>query len=145
MVNPPKPGDASHHLYQEEKRSIIASLQRRARLVADAFNTMEGIDCQPIEGAMYSFPRITLSPAAVEAAAQRNLAPDAYYCMSLLDSTGIACVPGSGFNQLPGTWHFRIVILPPEEHMQSILERFRQFHSGFMSAHHTPVLTRSKL
>ena len=31
-------------------------------------------------------------------------APDAYYCMLLLEETGIVTVPGSGFRQVEGTW-----------------------------------------
>ena len=35
--------------------------------------------------------------------------------MALLEETGICCVPGSGFLQKPGTYHFRTTFLPPEE------------------------------
>jgi hypothetical protein len=46
---------------------------------------------------MYSFPSIKLPPAAVKAAQQAGKAPDVYYCLALLDATGISTVPGSGF------------------------------------------------
>jgi glutamate--glyoxylate aminotransferase len=46
---------------------------------------------------MYSFPSIKLPPAAVAAAQQAGKAPDVYYCLALLDATGISTVPGSGF------------------------------------------------
>ncbi len=62
-------------------------------------------------GAMYSFPRITLPPAFIEAARQRGKAPDVLYCLELLQETGLSCVPGSGFRQLPGTFHIRTTIL----------------------------------
>ena len=42
-------------------------------------------------------------------------APDVFYCLKLLDSTGISTVPGSGFGQKPGTFHIRTTILPLEE------------------------------
>ena len=32
---------------------------------------------------------------------------DAYYCLELLRQTGVCVVPGSGFGQKEGTWHFR--------------------------------------
>lgn len=35
--------------------------------------------------------------------------PDMYYCMRLLDEEGICLVPGSGFGQREGTFHFRSV------------------------------------
>ena len=32
---------------------------------------------------------------------------DTYYCLQLLRQTGVCVVPGSGFGQKEGTWHFR--------------------------------------
>lgn len=111
MVNPPKPGDPSYELFRSEKDSLIDSLKRRARKITEAFNSLEGIHCQETEGAMYSFPRITLPPAAIIAAKERGKAPDVLYCLELLEETGLSCVPGSGFQQAPGTFHIRTTIL----------------------------------
>lgn len=36
-----------------------------------------------------------------------SLAPDMFYCLKLLEETGICVVPGSGFGQRQGTYHFR--------------------------------------
>lgn len=36
-----------------------------------------------------------------------GLAPDMFFCMRLLEETGICVVPGSGFGQREGTYHFR--------------------------------------
>ena len=83
-------------------------------------------------GAMYSFPRITLPAAAVEAAKARGKEPDVMYCLELLDETGISCVPGSGFKQGPGTFHFRTTILPAEDKFDDLIQRFSAFHSNFM-------------
>ena len=33
--------------------------------------------------------------------------PDAFYCFQMLEETGICTVPGSGFGQVEGTYHFR--------------------------------------
>jgi glutamate--glyoxylate aminotransferase len=111
MVNPPKPNDPSYALYMQEKSDLIASLKRRARLITDAFNRLEGFTCQETEGAMYSFPQITLPPAAITAAKEKGKNPDVMYCLELLEETGLSCVPGSGFQQKPGTFHFRTTIL----------------------------------
>lgn len=51
---------------------------------------------------MYSFPQIKLPPRAIEAAKQARKAPDVYYCLKLLEATGISTVPGSGFGQKDG-------------------------------------------
>ena len=37
--------------------------------------------------------------------------PDVYYCLKLLEEHGISFVPGSGFGQIEGTYHFRSVLL----------------------------------
>lgn len=34
-----------------------------------------------------------------------------FYCMKLLEETGICLVPGSGFGQRDGTYHFRLFSL----------------------------------
>ena len=51
---------------------------------------------------MYSFPQIRLPPRALEAAKQAGKVPDVYYCLKLLEATGISTVPGSGFGQREG-------------------------------------------
>lgn len=59
MVNPPKPGDESFEQYNKERTAEIASLRRRAQIVTDGFNALEGVTCNFTEGAMYSFPRVS--------------------------------------------------------------------------------------
>ena len=105
----------------------LASLATRAKLVADTLNTIEGFRCNVVQGAMYAFPQIhlpekvrrapchILTPGgvqAVTAAGEAGQAPDVFYAFSLLEETGICVIPGSGFGQLPGTFHFRTTILP---------------------------------
>ena len=41
---------------------------------------------------------------------EKGQAPDAFYCFNLLEDTGICVVPGSGFGQVEGTYHFRSVV-----------------------------------
>ncbi|CAI5508499.1 unnamed protein product [Closterium sp. Naga37s-1] len=53
-------------------------------------------------GAMYSFPRINLPEKALEAAKAAGKAADVFYCLRLLEATGITAVPGSGFGQKEG-------------------------------------------
>jgi alanine transaminase len=93
MVNPPKPGDASYASYRKERDDILASLSRRASRLVAAFDRLEGVSCQPSEGALYAFPQITLSRKAVAAAKAAGKAPDTFYCLALLDATGIVVVP----------------------------------------------------
>lgn len=51
---------------------------------------------------MYSFPQIRLPARAIETAKNAGKAPDVFYCLKLLEATGISTVPGSGFGQKDG-------------------------------------------
>ena len=98
----------------------------------EALNKLEGITCNRAEGAMYLFPCINLPQKAIAAAEAAKTAPDTFYCKRLLNATGIVLVPGSGFRQVPGTWHFRCTILPQEDKIPAIVNRLTEFHKSFM-------------
>ena len=70
---------------------------------------------------------------AIEAAQKAGKAPDTFYCLDLLEQTGILTVPGSGFGQAKGSFHLRTTILPPMEQMQVMVQRFQGFHKKFMA------------
>jgi len=132
VVDAPKEGDPSYNLFIKEKTAVLKSLAERASMVADAFNSIQGISCNPVQGAMYAFPKIALPPKAIAAAKKANQAPDTFYAFDLLESTGICIVPGSGFGQFPDTFHFRTTILPQPEKLAIMLEKFRTFHGEFL-------------
>lgn len=132
VMNPPKVGDESYESYCEERDGILSSLARRAKTLENAFNSLEGITCNRAEGAMYLFPRVYLPQKAIKAAEAAKMAPDAFYCRRLLNATGIVVVAGSGFGQVPGTWHFRCTILPQEDKIPAVVSRLTEFHKGFM-------------
>ncbi|XP_029123827.1 alanine aminotransferase 2 isoform X2 [Elaeis guineensis] len=136
VMNTPKVGDESYESFIAEKNGILSSLARRAKALEDAFNSLEGVTCNKAEGAMYLFPRLHLPQKAIEAAKVVNAAPDAFYARRLLDATGIVVVPGSGFGQVPGTWHFRCTILPQEDKIPAIISRLKAFHESFMEEFH---------
>lgn len=43
-------GDESHELYVQERDGILGSLKRRAEIMADTLNKLEGVTCVPTEG-----------------------------------------------------------------------------------------------
>jgi alanine transaminase len=129
MVNPPKAGDESYELYKKEYDQIYDGLKARSQALYSAFQNMTGVSCQDPHGAMYIFPQITLSKRAQEKALSEGKKPDEYYCLRMLDATGICVVPGSGFGQLDGTWHFRTTFLPPGTEW---VDRMHKFHEAFM-------------
>lgn len=61
---------------------------------------------------MYAFPTVKFSDKAIAASsAKGHKSVDLFYCLEVLEHTGIALVPGSGFRQKQGTYHFRITTL----------------------------------
>lgn len=89
LINPPKPGDESFERDAAEKASELASLKRRAQLVTDAFNKMEGVTCNFTEGAMYAFPRVR----ACGRPAGRQAVQPPRYVLCVCGRRGGAAVP----------------------------------------------------
>ncbi|GAB6027581.1 hypothetical protein CHUAL_001824 [Chamberlinius hualienensis] len=132
VVNPPKPGEPSYELFTKEKNAVLNELKKRAKLIEDGFNSVPGMHCNVVQGAMYAFPKIDLPPKAIAAAKKEGYEPDFFYAMRLLEEAGICVVPGSGFGQIPGTYHFRTTILPPTDRLEAMLQLFKQFHLKFL-------------
>jgi len=122
MVTPPQPGKPSFDSYTKERSDVLESLRVRAGMVADGLNQIPGISCQHVAGAMYAFPKINLPPGMT----------DDDYCMRLLEETGICVVPGSGFGQTPGTFHFRTTILPPIHKIEEVVKKLAEFQRKIM-------------
>lgn len=47
---------------------MLANLAEKAKLTEETFNTVPGIKCNPVQGAMYTFPQITLPQKAIDKA-----------------------------------------------------------------------------
>lgn len=54
--------------FLQEKKNVLDTLALKAKVVADGFNSMDGVTCNTVMGAMYSFPNITLPQKAIEKA-----------------------------------------------------------------------------
>lgn len=159
LVAPPQEGDPSYAQWREEKDGIARTLKHRSEVLVEAFRELEGVSCNEAEvrslplsrspvllcaptltlvfflaqGAMYLFPTISLPPKAIAAAKAAGQSPDAFYSLRLLEATGICVVPGSGFGQKPGTWHFRTTFLAPGT--EDFVRRLKKFHEDFMAEH----------
>ncbi|TXT12910.1 hypothetical protein VHUM_01311 [Vanrija humicola] len=131
LVSPPKPGSPSYELFKEESRVIHEGMRDRSTFMCKQFNALEGVSCQPAEGAMYLFPQLTLPPRAIEAAKKAGKEADVFYALALLDATGICTVAGSGFGQEDGTYHLRVTTLAPG--VEDMMARITQFHEQFLS------------
>jgi len=132
MIKPPKEGEESYESYMAERKAILVSLSKRAENLSAKLNTMTGVSCNPAEGAMYLFPQVEFPQSVLKAAAKENLPADTFYCRHLLHATGICVVPGSGFGQKEGTYHYRTTFLPSETQIDQMISRLGAFHEDFM-------------
>lgn len=124
-------------IWDRETNAEVQALARKSKLLQKALNKLPGIKTNPSNGAMYLFPKLDLPQKAIEKASKTKIdgkvvSPDMLWAMELLDSTGIVVVPGSGFGQFPGTYHFRITFLPEPEIMDSVIEKISRFQIKFM-------------
>ncbi len=131
LVKPPTLKNSSIEtvsLYEKEKNANFQNLKNKANILYRILNTIPGFSCQPIEGAMYAFPKIDIPQFRIEEANKKGIAPDLHYALRLLDETGIICVPGSGFGQRDGTYHIRLTnLVNPAEEMELMLMKLKEF------------------
>jgi aspartate/methionine/tyrosine aminotransferase len=136
VVRPPREGEESYPLFKQQKDEALASLKRRAKILVDALNSLEGVKCYLPTGAMYVFPEIQLPEAAIRAAKEAGKKPDVWYCIKMLDATGICVVPGSGFGMIPqdgsNKYYFRTTFLPPEKMLVASIKLLSDFHQSIL-------------
>lgn len=103
---------------QEHLKDVISRLERRRKITMDLLATIDGINLVQPEGAFYAFPSI-------------DVEDDTHFCSKLLQETGVVLVPGTGFGQKPGSHHFRIVILPPENVLEDAFKIIANFYKEY--------------
>jgi len=139
MVDPPKPGDDSYEQYIAERNGVLKALKEKSEILYEHINTIEGMSLDIPQGAMYAFVRFEL-PAehgvdtglmSAEERMKYEQGRDETYCMKLLEETGICVVPGSGFGQQPGTFHFRTTFLPPKDEIEELVKKLKAFHLAY--------------
>lgn len=131
LVNPPTEETCSKETvekFNKETEFNFENLRIKAEILSSELNKIEGISCQNIDGAMYAFPKINLPEWRVKQAKEKGVEPDAAFCLSLLDNTGIVSVPGSGFKQVEGTYHMRLTnLINPKEEMIEMVGTLKKF------------------
>ncbi|XP_014674595.1 PREDICTED: alanine aminotransferase 2-like [Priapulus caudatus] len=132
VVGHPQPGDASYESWLKEKNAVLGTLKEKAKMTVEKLNSLPGIKCNIVQGAMYAFPRLFLPEKAIAKAKAEGKAADFMYAWELLEQKGLCVVPGSGFGQKEGTYHFRMTILPPPAKLEEFLRRLKDFHLEFM-------------
>ena len=107
-----KPSLEGNHDHLTE---AMKKLTRRRDLTVEMLNAIPGISCVKPEGAFYAFPKLEMKQ------------PDAHFVGELIRETGVVIVPGSGFGQVTGTHHFRVVFLPNEQILEKAYKAIGEF------------------
>lgn len=95
----------------------LASFKARRDLTVAGLNAIAGLDCPVPEGAFYCFPR-----CAALLSGERGVASDAELCTWLLETAGVALVPGRAFG-MPG--HLRLSFAYAEAQLREGLARMK--------------------
>jgi alanine-synthesizing transaminase len=117
-------GDQSHLV------EANAKLTKRRNRTVEMLNSIEGISCVKPEGAFYAFPQL------------HGIESDAHFVAQLIKETGVVVVPGSGFGQVPGTNHFRVVFLPNEKILEKAYKSIGDFLQKYMKKY--PIKMEAK-
>ncbi len=102
-----------NHLVEMKSR-----LLQRRNLIVNRLNSIESISTTTPQAAFYILPKIDLNGRWED---------DSQFVLDVLNETGVVFVPGSGFDPVYGSGHFRSVFLPPPEMISLAMDRLEQF------------------
>lgn len=114
-ITPSLEGDQGHLTLALEK------LTKRRDLTVEMLNSIQGISCVKPEGAFYAYPQLHMEQK------------DSHFVAELIKETGVVVVPGSGFGQVPGTQHFRVVFLPNEQILEKAYKNIGSFFEKYQN------------
>lgn len=133
MVDPPTSlSRAAGAMWQHQRQKTFSAYAARAKVLQEGLCKLPGVECNGMAGAIYLFPKVALPPAAIEAASRVGRAADEFYCLRLLNACGMCMPPGTCFGQPPGTFHFRLTVLPSHEDLEDLLDKLGAFHRAFL-------------
>ncbi|MGY5876979.1 MAG: aminotransferase class I/II-fold pyridoxal phosphate-dependent enzyme [Candidatus Thorarchaeota archaeon] len=103
------------HLVETKRR-----LRERRDLIVSRLNAIDSISTTTPEAAFYILPKIEL---------ENRWSNDTEFVLDVLNKTGVVFVPGSGFDPVYGSGHFRSVFLPPSDMITEAMNRLETFMS----------------
>ena len=115
-VAPALDGDRSH------QASFRQALKARATLTVDRLRQMPGVTCTMPDAAFYAMPQFTLPKGKT----------DEDFVLSLLRSTGVLCVYGSGFGLPADAGFLRVVFLAPLDELREIYDLMAAFTAQYV-------------
>ncbi len=102
---------------------MIKAFRERHTYVVDRFNKMPGLKCLSAGGAFYAFPDAREVIARLYAAGKLKDATDLALSDYLLETVGVAVVPGSAFG---ADGYFRISFATSMENLRNALDRIEK-------------------
>ncbi len=105
---------------QDHLEVAMQKLTNRRNLTVEMLNAINGISCVKPEGAFYAFPKLEIKNS------------DNHFVSELIKETGVVVVPGTGFGQVPGTNHFRLVFLPNEQILEKAYKNIGNFFQKYV-------------
>jgi alanine-synthesizing transaminase len=102
---------------QDHIPEMMGRLRTRRDLMVRRINSIPGLSVVEPAAAFYAMVRLQLP----------DVTSDEEFVLSLLREKDVLFVHGSGFGQKPGTQHFRVVFLPPEEILSTAFDRLETF------------------
>jgi alanine-synthesizing transaminase len=110
-------GDRSH------QPMFRAELKARATLTTRSLNAISGVSCVTPTAGFYAMPQVTLPPGRT----------DEDYVLSLLRTTGVLCVHGSGFGLPPEDGFVRVVFLAAPDELRTIYDLMGHFTTQYLA------------
>jgi alanine-synthesizing transaminase len=105
---------------QEHLTIAMEKLTRRRDMTYEMLNAVPGISCVKPEGSFYAFPKLEINNT------------DNHFVAELIKETGVVVVPGTGFGQVPGTKHFRVVFLPQDDVLEKAYKNIASFYEKYV-------------
>jgi alanine transaminase len=137
LVNPPNKDSCDEGTvkkYYQEVDKITTEQKEKAIMIYKRLNQMKYFKCNEIEGAMYAFPKIEFPESVIKKAKEDKMQADYFYCLKLLETTGLITVAGSGFGQKEGTYHIRLTnLISPKEELMKQLDKIEEFNNTFFN------------
>jgi aspartate aminotransferase len=102
---------------------MVDAFRKRHQFVVERFNQIPGLHCIAAGGAFYAFPDARKAIASLHQAGKITQATDMAFADYLLESVGVAVVPGSAFG---AEGYFRISFATSMENLTEALNRIEK-------------------
>ena len=104
-------------------KPMVATFKERHSFIVKAFNDIKGLDCIDAQGAFYCFPCAKNAIDALFKEGKLKSNNDVAFCEYLLDTKGVAVVPGSAFG---AEGYFRVSFATSMDNLKEAAKRIKQ-------------------